>query len=434
MAYHSVRHGLVIAAAVLTLAACAGFRGSGPGASVARADTKRETSPAVEQTGLSQLVDGNTMFALDLYQAISSEADGNLMLSPYSVSLALAMTYAGARGDTEQQMQDTLHFLLPQEDLHPAFNALDLDLTGREYNAPKEQEGQHFQMNIANAIWGQEGYSFLPDFLDVIARNYGAGLRLLDFAQEPEKSRITINDWVSDETEERIQDLIPQGLITPDTCLVLTNAIYFNASWLHPFEESATRDDAFFLLDGGQVTVPMMSQQESLGYTRGETYQAVELPYLGEDMAMLVMLPDEGRFEDFEGALDAAAFTSIRDSIQSATVDLTMPRFKYEYDLDLAKELAEMGMPAAFGGGADFSGISGSRDLFISNVIHKTFVQVDESGTEAAAATAVIMRKSAAIVEGGPVEVRVDRPFIFAIYDKRTGTTLFIGRVLNPAE
>jgi len=243
------------------------------GVGMALSDKERVTSPDVGTSDLTYLVDGNTAFTFDLYQALS-EKDGNLFYSPYSISLALAMTYAGALGETERQMADTLHFILTQNHLHPAFNALDLELASRGEGAEgKDKEG--FRLNIVNAIWGQEDYKFLSEFLDILAENYDAGLRLLDFINAPEESRVTINNWIADQTEGRIEDLIPQGVIDALTRLVLTNAIYFNAAWLNPFDEDTTKDGTFHLLDGSKVIVPMMRQTESLGYAEGEGYQAV---------------------------------------------------------------------------------------------------------------------------------------------------------------
>jgi serpin B len=376
------------------------------------------------------LVEGNTAFALDLYQFLAAQqGEDNLFYSPYSISLALAMTYAGARGETGAQMADALHFTLSQDALHPAFNALDQELAQRGEGAEgKDDEG--FRLNIANAIWGQRDYEFLELFLDVLATNYGAGLRVLDFSGAPEESRLTINDWVSEETEGRIENLIPQGTIDPLTRLVLTNAIYFNAAWAHPFQEEATQDGPFTLLDGSEVTVPMMHQTESFGYARGEGYRAVELPYDGRELSMVILLPDREGFASFEESLDGERLQAIVEALTVRQVDLTMPQFEFDARFSLNKALQALGMPAAFSGGADFSGMTGSKDLFISDVLHKAFVSVDEEGTEAAAATAVVMKLSAVAEE--PVTVAVDHPFVFLIRDIQTGAILFVGRVVDP--
>ncbi len=396
--------------------------------SILQSEKPRVTSPEVNEAALAAQVEGNSEFAFDLYQTLQ-EANGNLFYSPYSISQALAMTYAGAHSETENQMSDTLHFALSQDGLHPAFNGLDIELSKRGEGAEgKDEEG--FRLNIVNAIWGQQDYQFLPEFLDVLAENYGAGLRVLDFVNAPEESRITINDWVSEQTEGRIEDLIPEGVIDTLTRLVLTNAIYFNAAWQFPFNEDATADGPFYLLEGGEVSVPMMRQTESLGYAEGHDYQAVELLYDGRELSMVILLPGDGQFETFASAMDYQMIQDIISDFEKQQVSLTMPRFEFESEFSLKQALTTMGMPIAFSTAADFSGMTGNRDLFIDDVLHKAFVSVDEAGTEAAAATAVVMTLTA--VPGPPVEVTVERPFIFLIRDIETGTILFMGRVLNP--
>ena len=416
---------LSILAGALVLGIAAGCGGGSTGATIIASDIKRDTSPSVASSDITALVEGNSEFAFDMFQALKQE-EGNLFYSPYSISLALAMTYSGARSDTATEMADTLHFTLPQEQLHPAFNWLDLELAGR---GGKGDAG--FHLNIANAIWGQKDYTFLDGFLDTLGLNYGAGLRILDFINEPEPSRITINDWVSGQTEGKIKDLIPQGVIDSMTRLVLTNAIYFNAAWLNPFNSDSTSDGEFHLVDGSSVTVPMMAQSESFAYADGDGYQAVEMLYNGSEMSMVILLPDSGEFESFEDGLDAAVVDQIIASLEFNQVDLAMPKFEYEYECGLSDTLAGMGMPIAFTPDADFSGMTGGRELFIGDVLHKAYVSVDEEGTEAAAATAVIMRLTAMPAE--PVQMTVDRPFIFLIRDIETGTILFIGRVMDPS-
>jgi serpin B len=410
--------------------------GRAPGEAVA-SEKERVTSPNVPATDLSELVEGNSAFAFDFYRfLVEQQEDDNLFYSPYSISLALAMTYAGARGETEEQMANALHFSLPQDNLHPAFNALDQELAQRGEGAEREdradeEHAEGFRLTIANAIWGQRDYAFLEPFLDVLAENYGAGLRVLDFAGAPEESRVIINDWVSEETEGKIENLIPRGLIGPLTRLVLTNAIYFNAAWANPFEEGATGDGPFTLLDGSEVTVPMMRQTESFGYVEGQGYQVVELPYDGHELSMVILLPDREGFESFEESLDGERVEAIVEDLAYGQVALTMPKFEFDADFSLKEALIAMGMPAAFSAEADFSGMTGDRALAIAEVIHKAFVSVDEEGTEAAAATAVIMLESAVDVQ--PVEVTIDHPFIFLIRDIETGAILFVGRVFDPS-
>ncbi len=400
---------------------------------VLKSDRERIISPDVSTSEQASLVEGNSAFAFELYQKLVEQLEGqevNLFYSPYSISLALAMTYAGARGETTQQMADTLQFLVAQDRLHPAFNWLGAELARRGEDA-EGKDGEGFRLNIVNAIWGQNDYEFLSDFLDVLAENYGAGLRILDFINETEQSRLAINDWVSDQTEGRIEDLIPPGAIDALTRIVLTNAIYFNAAWEHPFDEDITADSPFYLLDGGQVVAPMMKQTESFGYTEGEGYQAVELLYDGGELSMVILLPETGEFEAFEDGLQAEQVDAIIRDLQLTEVALTMPKFECDSQFSLKDTLAGMGMPVAFSSTADFSGMTGSRELCISDVMHKAFVAVDEAGTEAAAATAVIMKLTA--VPEPPVKVTIDRPFIFLIRDIETGAILFIGRVMNPA-
>jgi len=327
-------------------------------------------------------------------------------------------------------MAQALHFTLPQERLHAAFSALDQALASRGANVAKEQ-GERFSLHVANALWGQQGYPFQPAFLDVLAQNYGAGLRLLDFKGAPEPARQTINRWVEEQTAEKIKDLLPEGSIDALTRLVLTNAIYFNAGWLHPFEVSATQDGTFHLLDGSTVTVPMMHESESLGYGQGQGWQAVELPYVGGELSMVILLPDEGQFEAFARGLDAAKLGDALSAIGPAQVALRMPRFKFEAGTRLKDALSKLGMAQAFSRDADLSAMTGQPDLYIDNVYHKAFVAVDEKGTEAAAATAVVMELKA--MPAQPKEVTVDRPFIFLIRDVETGAILFLGHVVNPA-
>jgi len=385
----------------LLLASCSPL--STRAADVAQSKLERVASPDVSAADLEELVEGNNAFAWDLYQAWREE-NGNLFYSPYSISVALAMTYAGARGETEQQMRETLSFLLPNESLHPAFNSLDQQLSNLAESG-RDHEEEPFELKIANSIWGQSGYEWLPEFLDLLAENYGAGLRLADFIDDPEAARQAINRWVSDQTKDRIEDLIAEGLIDPSTRLVLANAIYFKAAWQHPFEESRTEDVPFYLADGGETTVPMMSMATTghLLYAAGDGYQAVQLPYEGGRVAMSIIVPDAGGFRQFEAGLTANHVEAILDGLESQSVALRLPKFEYESSYQMSRTLAEMGMPAAFRAGADLSGMDGTRDLFISEVAHKAFVAVDDAGT-----------------------------FVFVIRDIATGSTLFVGRVLDP--
>lgn len=425
---------LLAAIFIIVLAGCAMPGQTSPGTSISQvleSKSPRAETGDVSGSDLESLADGNTQFAFDLYGQLQSQP-GNLFYSPYSISSALAMTYAGAEGGTAEEMAATLRFLLDQENLHPAFNALDqkLDLLA-ELEVPKDQ-GDPFQLNIANAIWGQQDFHFEDDFLDLLAENYGAGLRLLDYISQPEESRLAINQWVSDETKEKIQDLIPQGGITNDTRMVLSNAIYFKATWLEEFNKELTEEGIFYGLGGEEILAQMMrtGQDASFRYLKEDGYQAVELPYIGSQVSMLVLVPDQGRFEEFEDQFSIEELNRTLDGLSYSPVELTFPRFEFETEISLASTLSAMGMPTALSEAADFSGMTGAKDLFISDVFHKAFVSVDEEGTEAAAATAVVM--SLTSMPESPIEFTVDRPFLFLIREHETGTVLFMGRVVNP--
>jgi serpin B len=409
----------------LLLSAC----GPGTSASIAESDLARVTSPGTPPEDIRILVDDNNDFAFDLYRSLKSRG-GNLIYSPYSISLALAMTYAGARGETESQMAQVLHFL-PQDQAHPAFNGLDLQLAGRGKAGPEGETP--LQLDVANAIWAEQTYPFLQSFLDTIALNYGAGIRLVDFIDQHEDARQEINRWVSDQTQDKIKDLIPEGVLSTDTRMALVNAIYFKADWLQRFSPDSTREAAFHLLDGSEVTVPAMNQNVFIPYAQGDGWQAIELAYQGETAAMTIIVPDQGRFEQVESGLDAGTVSPILESFQRTQVQLALPKFKFEGEFDLAEQLAALGMTDAFDPGkADLSGMTERNGLYIRAILHKAFVAVDEKGTEAAAATAVITLESAAPVSD--VTLTIDRPFIFLIRDVPTGQILFAGRVLNPAQ
>ncbi len=376
------------------------------------------------------LVAGNRDFAVRLYQQLSAQP-GNLFFSPHSISTALAMTYAGARGETERQMAQTLGFTLPQAQLHPAFAALDAALA--RPLPPDPRGGEPFTLHTANALWGSADEPFLPAFLSTLAENYRAGLRKTDFAR-PEEARRTINQWASDETRGKIENLIPPGIITPATPLVLTNAIYFKASWEHPFQERATQPAPFTLLDGTQVSVPTMRLSTRLGYTAafgyaGASWQAVELPYQGGAFSMVLFLPQHGQLRTFEKGLTAARLQSMLTALQPAQVQLAMPKFRFDSPFLLKPTLSALGMPLAFSPGADFRGLSSQPPLWIGEVVHKAFVGVDEKGTEAAAATAVAMAR---LAPSRPVALDLNRPFVFLIRHTQTGEILFLGRVVDP--
>jgi serpin B len=406
-------------------------------AGVLQSTLTRETNAQVPQTDIQTLSKDNRAFAVDLYQKLRAE-DGNLIFSPYSVSLALVMVSAGARNETADQIASAMHFSLPFDQLHPAFNVLDstLESLGSPLQTAVPPQagasGDDFQLHIANSIWGQKDYEFLSAFLDLLSQDYGAGMRTVDFSTDPETARQDINNWVSDQTNQKIKDLFTEGTIDSGTRMVLANAIYFKASWNTPFDASATANGDFKLKDGTTVSVPMMTSGEAASmYVKADGYQAVKLPYKGQGTSMIVILPDAGQFDAFEAGFTSAQLDEILSGLEYTHIDLTLPKFKVESSFSLNQTLTDLGMTDAFSPSkADFSGMDGKLDLYISQAIHKAYIAVDEKGTEAAAATGVAMAASAIF---NPPLVKVDRPFLFLIYEESTGTILFEGRVLNPA-
>ena len=380
------------------------------------------------------VVAGNSKFALELYAKLKSDpevkkADGNLFFSPYSISTALAMTWAGARGETEKQMAQVLQFSLPQERLHQVLGALE-----KQLNAAGKKRG--YQFSVANALWGQKGYGFLKEFLTLTKKNYGAGLREVDFINpvEREKARKTINGWVEKETKKKIKELIQPGILNKLTTLVLTNAIYFKGDWAIEFDKKETRDAPFRISADKEVTVPLMYQKGDFTYAQEDKLQILELPYKGDDLSMVVLLPTEvDELTELEKSLTPKELNRWLTLLRKQEVHVYLPKFKMTTGpLELSDILKSMGMKDAFSlPPADFSGMTGRKDLYISNVLHKAFVAVDEKGTEAAAATAVVMARGG--ISHEPV-FRADHPFVFMIKDNRSGSVLFMGKVCNPAK
>jgi len=372
-------------------------------------------------SSVETVVRGNTAFALALYQKVRTEG-GNLFFSPYSISTALAMTYAGARGKTETQMAQALHFSLEQEQLHPAFALLEARFSdiGRK---------GHIQLRVANALWPQKGYAFLKEFLALTKRYYGVLVTAVDYGAA-ETARRTINTWIEEKTENKIREMIPSSALDASTLLVLVNAIYFKGDWASQFEQSLTRDAPFWVAPGEQVEVPMMSKTCEYGYGEGDGLQVLELPYAGNDLSMVVLLPREiDGLAELEGRLTVENLGRWTKHLWQSEVQVSLPRFEITFPFSLNNALISMGMVDAFGD-ADFSGMDGSQVLYISAVLHKAFIAVNEKGTEAAAATAVMMRVLG--VPSPPPVFRADHPFVFLIREKSTGSILFLGRVVNP--
>jgi serpin B len=367
----------------------------------------------------------NSIFACDLHAQLSKQ-DGNLFYSPYSISSALAMTYAGAKGQTAEQMAQTLHFGLPPEKLHAAFAELIKHMNAEGKNRP-------YQLSVANSLWGQKNYTWTPGFLDLLNKNYGAGFQEVDFVKATEEARKFINTWVEKQTNDKIKELLEPGILNPDTRLVLTNAIYFKSAWQNKFPKDGTQPADFTLADGKTVKASMMHKNEAMAYLDGDAFHAVKIPYKGNALSMIVLLPKKADgLADLEKKVTAAQLNQWLAAMKPRQVDLKLPKFKVTSEFSLKKVLSDMGMPIAFSGDADFSGISTQHKLFIQAVIHKAFVDVHEEGTEAAAATAVVVGKVSAPLPPPPATFHADHPFTFLIYENQTGSILFTGRVNNP--
>ena len=393
--------------------------------------TEGETpGPAAE--GAGNVSAGNNRFAADLYRQLASDPDyagQNIFFSPYSISSALAITYEGARGTTADEIQSVLH--LPQNETlrRSGFAGLDAALNSGDEN---------YTLRTANALWAEETYPFLPEYVDTAARWYGANTTNLDLAGDSEGSRQTINRWVEEKTEDRIRDLLPAGSIDSMTRLVITNAIYFKGTWVKQFDPAETTEEEFRVAPGETVQVQMMHRTDEdaiYGYTETGTLQVLRMPYAhadGTELSMLVLLPREDNLTAAEEALDAETLANLRDSMTDRRVRVVFPKFTLETEYSLPRALAAMGMPTAFSYDADFSGMDGTDMLFISEVIHKAFVDVSEEGTEAAAATAVVVNLKCAPGEDTTPVFRADHPFVFVIVEEDSGTILFAGRVANP--
>jgi serine protease inhibitor len=373
-----------------------------------------------------QIVEGLNNFSFDLYHSLSAGSSSNLFYSPLSISSALAMTYAGANGETADQMQSTLHYG-PQVDLfHSQYGAMIDSLSSKK--------GQDFKMNIANAIWVQDQFKLRNYFVETVKKDYNGEVRSMDFVNQPEASRDTINYWVEKKTAGKIQDLIPKGMIDDITRLILTNAVYFNAEWANKFNKRLTTEDNFYCFGNKIVKTDMMYQREHYPVSQTKDYTILEIPYEGYEYSMLILLPKEN-----DGLIDLSKSLSADDIIahdknkKHEDVLVYFPKFKMETEYELKKSLSGMGMPLAFSANADFSNMTGGKDLMISSVIHKAFIDVDEEKTEAAAATAVVMKlTSMAPSPKAPLEFRADHPFLFIIRSRNDDAILFMGQLTNP--
>ncbi len=400
------------------------FKGSAPVDNGSAIELTGDGSKAtLEDTG--SVVDANNQFALDLYSKYKSE-EGNVFFSPYSISTALAMTYEGAKGQTAEEMQSVFHF--PKDDSERRLGYAGL------YNELNKKD-KEYKLSTTNALWAQQDYYFLDEYFEAVEEYYGGKVTNLDFIKNAEKSRIIINDWVEDKTNDKIKDLIPSGVINSMTKLVLTNAIYFKGEWAKQFDKDNTSDQDFKITSDKVVKIPMMQcayDETEFNYAENDELQILELPYFGGDLSMLVLLPKDD-IKTFENSITVERLTRWKKVLREQEVNVFIPRFKFETKYFMADTLKEMGMPTAFSDSADFSGMTGKQDLFISAVIHQAFVEVNEEGTEAAAATAVVMELKS-IAEPEPIPIfRADHPFVFMIQEKETGSILFMGRVSDPS-
>lgn len=373
----------------------------------------------VPETGeVSPIAEGNNQFALGLYAKLCKDNTDNLFFSPYSISTAMAMTYAGARGETEKEMAQVLNFPVPQDRLHSDFASLTAKLRS-------EENGN--QLRIANRLWGQQSYDFLPEFLRVTREDYGAELALLDFGKEEDAAR-TINAWVDEQTEHKIRDAVSPGNLKPP--LMLVNAIYFKGRWQYQFRKTSTREAPFTLTPAKSVNVPMMHQLDSFKYGETDDARILQLPYLGNDTSMFILLPKSvDGLTNLERRLTLANLRKWLSALRQEEVRVSLPRFTVTSQFALKEVLGLMGMSSAFNfGAADFSGMDGTRNLVISAMIHKAVVDVNEEGTEAAA----VLDPALVCADKGPPEFLADHPFVFLIYSNKTGVILFMGRVTNP--
>ncbi len=375
-------------------------------------------------TEYSAVVNGNNEFAISLFHSISSDhgSDGkNIFVSPFSVSSALAMTYAGARGNTQKQMANVLHFNAAGQDLNGGFSSL----LGKTKAAP----GKGYKLEVANALWGQKDYHFEDTFTSTVGKYYDGGFNTVDFVAAREDSRGKINKWVEEKTADKIKELVHKNDVGDLTRLILTNAIYFKGDWISKFKPEDTKPSPFHASQDRVISVAMMQQSAKFPVLETSELRMVELPYAGNDVSMLVILP-EGDIEKLGAELSLDKLNALRKQLVPSTVRLFLPRYKFETRYYLEEQLGKMGMPDAFSeSAADFSGMTGKPNLYISHVIHQAMIDVNEQGSEAAAATAVIMETKSLSM---PVTFRADKPFVFVIVHKPTDSILFIGRVSEP--
>lgn len=427
--------GRLIAAVVSAalLAACTGGPASGPTPTPALGGIVGTGDQVIAAVARVRADPGDAILAAEAINDFGLEllrsgtpAGDNAVLSPASIALALAMTRPGARGETARQMDDVMR-AVASDDHATWLNALEAALGARNGTFQNiSNKDAEVILRIANAPFAQRDYPWRPEYLDALATRFGVGVRLVDYMTDVEGARREINAWVEEQTEERIPELLEPGILNELTRLVLVNAIYLKAPWFKPFNAEATTDAPFHRLDGSTVTVPTMRGTGGFSYADGDGWWAVELPYAGRDLAMTIIVPDD--LGAFEASLDGAVFSGIVGQLELSHLFVWLPKFGIETQLKLKDALSELGMPIAFDpDAADFSGMTTEEQLVIAEVVHQANIDVDEEGTEAAAATAVVIEAVSM-----PEEVKVDRPFLFAVRDVPTGAILFLGRVVEP--
>lgn len=395
----------------------------------ARSSLSRATPTAPAGADEATFVQDNTTFAVNLLRQTANPG-ANSLVSPHSISIALAMTYAGAGSSTKTEMRDTLHFSLADEKLHPAFNWLDQQIASRAVGA-QGKDGKAARVNIQNTLFGAEDATFVPAFLDTLAIHYGAGVKLADFASNASGETDRINAWIAEQTEQRIPKLLGKPL-TGDTRFVLVNTVYVNAAWTTPFQKSATTQDPF-TTPSGVVNVPTLHNGfGEFAYVKTDAAEVVEIPLSTTGLSFAVILPT-GSLAEYEATLDGPALGALLASTRANPVDLALPKFKIDpaESTSLKDALSALGMPSAFVDGANFKGLVANEDIHLADVVHKAFLEIDEDGLEAAAATAVIGERDSAIA-GELVHMKVDRPFLIALRDQPTGQVLFLGHVVDP--
>jgi serpin B len=406
----------------------AALDGAAPDAFPIASGSARDTAPSVAPADAATLSADDLRFAFDLYPGVATDETHNVFYSPYSVSLALAMTYAGAANATAQQIATALHFELPPDKLHPAYDALDLAIMGHATNG--------VTIDIADSLWGQSGLQFAPAYLNLLGTDYGAGLGTVDFAGDSMGALNVINNWVAGATEQTIPHLLSPADVTADTVLVLVNALYFHAPWLTQFDPTKTQPASFTRLDGSTVMAPtMVAPALAVSATRGADFIAVELSYANNATSLVLILPDQGAFSAVEGALSGDWMAGVFAGLRAWDMALSVPKFEiHGPTFSLKAELEKLGMVDAFAGAADFSPMFGrpAAGFMLTNVLQQAYVKVDESGSTASAATGVIGGHNS--VSGLPMSLAVERPFLFVVRDVPTNTALFVGRVLDPTQ